>query len=408
MAYEKTLSGALTLQNGRPAEAFSKPRAGAVIQPNLFAAHMGAAGQHTAQQAAQHTTERITAGQSAAIAAKEGSAVAPAPGQARAQALDTLNRMLEEGDGGDAMHSLRNGLSNMALAGLTRLTQSELMGPVAESARNVGGGAVAAALSGRARFDIQNVERIRSSSRSGPTKPAEHARTTGTGQLPGSISAQFESGAEGIAAIGYDSTGGTSYGKYQIASAPGTMQDFVKFLKTEAPDLASRLEKAGPANTGGKKGGMPTAWREIAAEQPERFERLQDAFISKSHFEPAMAAVSEKTGLQPTEFSDTMKEALWSTAVQHGPSAASRIFARAFDKLGSLFSGGAENAESQTASAAKLQPQDQEKVIREVYAIRATQFGSSTKQVQDAVQQRLGRERDLLLAHAAGKQTSAA
>ncbi len=405
MAYERTLSGALTLQNGRPSETFSKPRTGAIIQPNLFAAHMGAAGQSgMAQSAGGHAAT----GQHTAAAAKEGSAVAPASGQARAQALDTLNRMLEEGDGGDALHSLRNGLSNMALAGLTRLTQSEIMGPVAESALNGGGGVAAAALSGRARFDIQNVERIRTHSRAGEANSAGNARADASARLPGAISAQFESGADGIAAIGYDSTGGTSYGKYQIASAPGTMQDFVKFLKTEAPDLASRLEKAGPANTGGKKGGMPTAWREIAAEQPERFERLQDAFISKSHFEPALAAVSEKTGLQPTAFSDTLKEALWSTAVQHGPSAASRIFARAFDKLGSLFSGGAQSAESQTASAAKLQPQDQEKVIREVYAIRATQFGSSTKQVQDAVQQRLGRERDLLLAHAAGKQTGVA
>ena len=394
MAYEKTLSGALTLQNGRPAEALSGVRPAAAAQSGLFAAHMDAAN-----------------------------------GQSRAQALDTLNRMLDGGGGGgDAMHSLRNSLSNMALAGLTRLTQSEIMGPVAESALSADSGGEAVARSGRARFDIRNVERIRT--RFGAAKPAASGKNT-AGNLPGAVSARFESGADGIAAIGYDRTGGTSYGKYQIASTPGTMSDFIKFLKTEAPDLAARLEKAGTANTGGKTGAMPTAWRAIAAKQPERFERLQDAFISKSHFEPTLAAISKETGLRASEFSDPLKEAMWSTAVQHGPSAASRIFVRAIDTVGALFdshrgalppatpqvrdgqnpsgvlAGGKAAVDRQAESDGKLPQNAQESVIREVYAIRATQFGSSTPQVQDAVQQRLVRERDLLLAHAAGqKQTN--
>jgi len=42
----------------------------------------------------------------------------------------------------------------------------------------------------------------------------------------GELSAKFESGKDGIAAIGYDRQGGTSYGKYQIASRVGMMKLF--------------------------------------------------------------------------------------------------------------------------------------------------------------------------------------
>ena len=51
----------------------------------------------------------------------------------------------------------------------------------------------------------------------------------------GSLSAKFESGTEGVAAIGYDRVGGTSYGKYQIASKPGTMDRFLRSWTRRLP-----------------------------------------------------------------------------------------------------------------------------------------------------------------------------
>ncbi|WP_165075094.1 MULTISPECIES: hypothetical protein [unclassified Desulfovibrio] len=202
------------------------------------------------------------------------------------------------------------------------------------------------------------------------------AAETGMGRL----SARFESGGDGIAAIGYDRTGGTSYGKYQIASRVGSMKSFLNFLDGEAPDIAQRLRKAGPADTGSRKGGMPDAWRAIAAEQPERFEELQESFIRESHYRPALEAIVKRTGLEADSLSPAMREVIWSTAVQHGPAGAARIFDRADDVSGKPEDAGYER-----------------KLISNVYQIRAGQFGSSTAQVQQAVRNRFRQERELAL-----------
>ena len=196
----------------------------------------------------------------------------------------------------------------------------------------------------------------------------------------GSLSAQFESGGDGIAAIGFDRTGGTSYGKYQIASRVGSMKSFLNFLDGEAPDIAQRLRNAGPADTGSRKGRMPDAWRAIAAEQPERFEALQEAFIRESHYRPALESIVQRTGLEAESISPAMREVIWSTAVQHGPAGAARIFDRADDMSGKPGDAAYER-----------------KLISNVYKIRAGQFGSSTAQVQQAVRNRFRQEQQLAL-----------
>ncbi len=196
----------------------------------------------------------------------------------------------------------------------------------------------------------------------------------------GKLSSKFESGRDGIAAIGYDRVGGTSYGKYQIASRVGSMDKFLNFLDSAAPDMADKLRDAGPANTGGRKGGMPEAWRELAANEPDRFEALQDKFIYESHYKPALAAISKQTSMDEGKISSVMQEVLWSTAVQHGPSGAARIFTRA------------------TANAGSLEDENfDQRMIKNVYDIRATQFGSSTEAVQKAVRNRMNEEKNLAL-----------
>lgn len=199
----------------------------------------------------------------------------------------------------------------------------------------------------------------------------------------GALSSMFESGKDGIAAIGYDRTGGTSYGKYQIASKTGSMDGFISYLKKEAPDLAKELGKAGKADTGSKQGAMPEAWKRIAAREPERFESLQHGFIMQTHFDPALNKVAELTGIDLSALSGTMQEVLFSTAVQHGPSGAGKIVARAMARVGE------ENLTSNNKAKAE---KAEEMLIRQVYDIRAGQFGSSTGQVQAAVKNRLNSE----------------
>lgn len=200
-------------------------------------------------------------------------------------------------------------------------------------------------------------------------------------EVTGSLSAKFESGTKGVAAIGYDRVGGTSYGKYQIASNTGTMDRFVEFLKDKAPEVADRLLDAGPANTGSKSGKMPEVWKQLASEDPAGFEKLQHDFIQSSHYDPAARMIYEMTGVDMNALPGPVREVLWSTSVQHGPTGASRLIAKAIDKL-------AANAED------KGFPKD---LVKEIYGERSGQFSSSTNAVQKSVANRLLREQDMVL-----------
>ena len=202
----------------------------------------------------------------------------------------------------------------------------------------------------------------------------------------GSLAAKFESGEEGIAAIGFDRKGGTSYGKYQISSRAGTMSAFIEYLEEHAPDVAKRLQAAGPANTGGRSGKMPTEWRKLASEDPGRFEKLQSEFIRTSHFEPAMESIAASTGVGFSKMPDALQEVLFSTAVQHGPFGAARIFNQALNSVDikKLQMTGSNITESFKKAGRQL--------IKQVYALRAGQFVSSTASVRAAVKNRLTQE----------------
>ena len=207
----------------------------------------------------------------------------------------------------------------------------------------------------------------------------------------GSLSATFESGSAGVGAIGYDANGGTSYGTYQIASKPGTMKEFIGFLKEREPEWAASLKAAGAANTGSTRGKMPAVWRSIAEENPERFGSLQREFIAASHYEPARERILSRTGVDMDSLPAAAREALWSTAVQHGAGGAARIFSRA---IRSLDEDMPENRFAQ-------------KLIDKVYDSRKTQFSSSTAQVQASVRGRMDTEKGMVLAMLDGEDATA-
>jgi hypothetical protein len=202
----------------------------------------------------------------------------------------------------------------------------------------------------------------------------------------GALAAKFESGEEGIAAIGYDGKGGTSYGKFQISSRVGTMRAFLSYLRASAPDLAARLAECGPANTGSRAGAMPEEWRRIAAEQPERFDRLQSDFIRTSHFEPAVAAITDVTGISFEKLPPVLREVVFSTAVQHGPGGAAGIVSRAMAEVNAakLQAGGASGTSASRVEGRRL--------ITNIYTLRAGRFASSSPGTREAVFNRLKAE----------------
>lgn len=207
-------------------------------------------------------------------------------------------------------------------------------------------------------------------------------RVGGKQSAIGDLSSSFESGTQGVNAIGYDRNGGTSYGTYQIASKPGTMKGFIEFLRGQEPAWAEKLKAAGPADTGSTKGRMPDAWRGIAAENPEKFGQLQRDFIEASHYAPARDKILARTGVDMDAMPAAVREALWSTAVQHGPAGAARIFSRAIKSVGT------DQSEQKLA----------QKLIDTVYENRKSQFGSSTASVQASVKNRMNVEKQMVLA----------
>jgi hypothetical protein len=323
------------------------------------------------------------------------------------RALATLAKVMEGGAGG--LDSLRGAMTSrnlMALSGNLDMAAAGMGG-------GTGGGAPTVAVAGGPGRGGGQPGAGKAARRERPDRADKSGRRDAAGASGddlGGLSAQFESGEEGIAAIGYDRHGGTSYGKYQISSRAGTMDRFLDFARQAAPDIASRLEAAGPANTGGKNGEMPRVWREIAQEDPARFEALQERFIHESHYAPALQAVSRAAGLDKGALSPALREVLWSTAVQHGPAGATRIFARALDNIAGQPPDGQPAGQTDGQAGAAVQAGTaraghnfEKQLIREVYAVRSGQFGSSSERVQAAVQNRLDREMKLALAMTDGK-----
>lgn len=211
----------------------------------------------------------------------------------------------------------------------------------------------------------------------------------GTGDL-GAYVRQFESGPQGSAAIGWDSTGGTSYGTYQIATKTGTMQAFLKYAEEKGgefgKEVAAALRAVGDLNTGGRKGPGPTTWKNLAkVNNGESLHKLETGFIHESHYLPALNGIADPQAKALIESDRGLREALWSTAVQHGPSAskgAAAIFNRTYRP---------------GISAAEW--------LAAIYQKRGRQFGSSTPDVQQSVLNRYKRELPIVLGLS---QTSAA
>lgn len=197
---------------------------------------------------------------------------------------------------------------------------------------------------------------------------------------PGDISARYEAGEDGSLAIGYDKKGGTSYGRFQLSSKQGSMDGFLRFLESkggEAASMAARLRAAGPADTGGKSGAMPEAWKREA--QAPGFADLEREYIQREFYEPAMRSLPSGAA-NAVNASPQLQQMVWSTAVQHGAAGAGDILRKAWRE--------------------GMTPED---FVRSTYAERATRFSGSEPDVRASVQRRLRREADDLLGGLSGR-----
>ncbi|MDR1360679.1 MAG: hypothetical protein LBJ82_06845 [Deltaproteobacteria bacterium] len=190
---------------------------------------------------------------------------------------------------------------------------------------------------------------------------------------PGDFSALFESGGVGSLAIGYDQHGGTSYGKFQISSKAGNMEAFISWLEKNGQEKAAEaLKKAGPADTGSRSGKMPEAWTDLVRSGAIT-EDMQESFIRETHVEPLLASLKPEDSKALAEDPGLFRAA-FSTAVQHGPTAAKRLLETALEQGKG----------------------DREAVLDALYEARKGQFGSSTPEIQEAAARRMVRERSMV------------
>ncbi|MMZ47355.1 hypothetical protein D1872_89990 [compost metagenome] len=157
------------------------------------------------------------------------------------------------------------------------------------------------------------------------TSPNSSAPSSAKSSGIGSLSKKYESnGNPGTIANNKGDIGGASYGSYQIATNTGTMNSFLKFVQKTDPKTYKALSGKKPGSSA-----FNSAWKSLAAKDPKGFEELQHKFVEGTHYQPAVASVLKATGLDVRSRSKAVQDALWSTAVQHGPGGAERIFKNA-------------------------------------------------------------------------------
>jgi hypothetical protein len=197
----------------------------------------------------------------------------------------------------------------------------------------------------------------------------------------GIVSSKYESNGN-PGAIGYDSTGGYSYGSYQIATKTGTFNRFMTYLNNHYQDYYNQLNVSGGSSAA--ISGNPTfidKWKQLSLDK--EFAQAQHNFIQATHYDLAVGKIKTITGIDLCDgtHSAGIQDAVWSAAVQHGPTGGARIFQRALEKTG-------KSADTVT---------DVELII-ENYDERATNngmkyFGRSTSNVRQSVVRRFQSEK---------------
>lgn len=128
----------------------------------------------------------------------------------------------------------------------------------------------------------------------------------------GALSERYECGNRGPGAVstGRNDPGGVSYGPFQLATRTGTC---AAFLAAEGKKWASRFGSHAPGSDQ-----FSAIWRAIAEADHDAFAQAQRDFIARTHYFPAVKSVTAKTGLDLNTRHPSVRDATWSTAVQHG------------------------------------------------------------------------------------------
>jgi len=192
----------------------------------------------------------------------------------------------------------------------------------------------------------------------------------------GKLSAKYETGGRGPGTVssGAGDPGGVSYGSYQMASKMGVPTRFVTQQGFPWLQDFANLVAGTPQFT--------AVWKRIATAETDAFQAAQHAYIKKTHYDLLCAKILSDDSLDINTRSRAVQDAVWSTAVQHGPG--TPIVHRACVNV----------------ACAQTDPNYDEQLIRAIYAERGRKkpdgnlayFGKSSPNVQTGVANRFKSE----------------
>jgi hypothetical protein len=155
---------------------------------------------------------------------------------------------------------------------------------------------------------------------------------------------------------GVGDAGGISYGPWQLSSLKGSV---ARYLDMQGKPWKNELLAAGPVNSSQ----FQDKWREIAARDTDAFYASQKQFIADTHYGIANAYAATNTRFNTEDLG--VANAIWSTAVQHGPGRSGRTH-------------GAMNILDAANRTLGANPTPQEQ-IDAIYNARANAFSRDTK-----------------------------
>lgn len=191
----------------------------------------------------------------------------------------------------------------------------------------------------------------------------------------GSVSGWFESRARpGIVSSGVGDYGGASYGIWQMSSKEGVVQEYLKTSKY-------RNEFAGLAVNSPE---FKAKWQQLGMVDPDGFQKDQEAFIKRTHYDPCVRTLKSEIGLDINARSDAVKAAVFSASVHYGASGGARMIISALKNKG---------LDPVTAT--------DEEIINAVYDYKLvtvdSKFRSSSYNVREGIKKRAVSEKNLVL-----------
>lgn len=191
----------------------------------------------------------------------------------------------------------------------------------------------------------------------------------------GGVSEQFESGGRGVGTVssGSGDYGGVSYGKHQLASANGSMSQFL--ASPEAKNLSADFNGLTPGTAQ-----FNERYREVAGTRTKEMEDAQYQYLVRTHYAPTAEKLEKNLGINMDQRSRAFKEMVYSTSMQYGGNAASKI--------------------QRALNGKDINSMTDEQIIdavqRDKYANVQNDFRSSSPQVQQGVAARTLKEMEVL------------